>query len=34
LELKHQARWTACTGCWQSKMLLRYPLSGRALGNE
>jgi ribonuclease HI len=22
LELKHQARWAACTGCWQSKMLI------------
>ena len=26
LELKHQARWTACTNCRQSKMLMRYPL--------
>jgi ribonuclease HI len=24
LELKHQARWAACTGCRQSKMLMRY----------
>jgi hypothetical protein len=31
LELKHhQARWAACTGCRQSKMLMRYPLHGRA----
>jgi hypothetical protein len=26
LELKHQARWAACIGCRQSKMLIRYPL--------
>jgi hypothetical protein len=25
LELEHQARWAACTGCRQSKMLMRYP---------
>ena len=23
LELKHQARWVACTGCWESKMSSR-----------
>jgi hypothetical protein len=30
LELEHQARWAACAGCRQSKMLMGYPLSGRA----
>jgi hypothetical protein len=30
LELEHQARWAACAGCQQSKMLMRYPLPGRA----
>ena len=30
LELRLQARWTACTSCRQSKMLMRYPLPGRA----
>jgi hypothetical protein len=30
LELRHQARWTACTGCRQSKVLKRYPLFSRA----
>jgi hypothetical protein len=27
LEVKHQDRWTACTGCRQSNMLMRYTLS-------
>jgi hypothetical protein len=30
LEQKHQARWTARTGCRQSKVLMRYPLLSRA----
>jgi ribonuclease HI len=30
LEEKHQTRWTACTGCRQSKVLISYPLSSRA----
>jgi hypothetical protein len=30
LELEQQAMWAACTGCQQSKMLKRYPLSSRA----
>jgi hypothetical protein len=30
LELKHLARWATCTGCQQSKMLMRYPLLGRS----
>jgi hypothetical protein len=30
LELEHHARWAACTGCRQSKMLMRYPLPSRA----
>jgi hypothetical protein len=30
LELRHQARWAACTGCRQSKILMRYPLPSRA----
>jgi hypothetical protein len=30
LEQRHRARWTACTGCRQSKVLMRYPLTGRA----
>ena len=30
LEQKHQARWTACTGCRQSKVLMRYPLPSKA----
>ena len=30
LELKNQAKWTACTGCRQAKMLMRYPLPSRA----
>ena len=30
LDLEHQGRWAACTGCWQSEMLMRYPLSSRA----
>jgi hypothetical protein len=32
LEVRHQARWTACTGCQQSKVLMRYryPLPSRA----
>jgi hypothetical protein len=30
LEQKHQARWTACTGCRQSKVLMRYSLPSRA----
>jgi hypothetical protein len=29
MELKHQARWAACTGC-QFKMLMRYCLPSRA----
>jgi hypothetical protein len=29
LELRHQTRWTAYTGCRQSKMLMRYPLPSR-----
>ena len=29
LELRHQVRSTACTGFWQSKMLMRYPLPSR-----
>ena len=32
LELKHQARWAACTGCRQSKVLMSYPLTSRANG--
>jgi hypothetical protein len=31
LDLEHQARWTACTGCRQSKTLMRKPLSSRAI---
>jgi hypothetical protein len=27
LELKYQARWTACTGYLQSTMLIRYPFT-------
>ena len=30
MELKHHARCAACTGCQQSKVLMIYPLSGRA----
>jgi hypothetical protein len=30
LELRYQARWTACTGCRQFKMLMRYPLPSTA----
>ena len=30
LELEHQDRQAACAGCWQPKMLMRYPLSSRA----
>jgi hypothetical protein len=30
LELEHQARWTASANRRQSKMLMRYPLPGRA----
>jgi hypothetical protein len=30
LELRHQARWTACTGCRQTKVLMRYPMPSRA----
>jgi hypothetical protein len=30
LEQRHRARWTACTGYWQSKVLMRYPLPSRA----
>jgi hypothetical protein len=30
LELGHQAIWAACTGCQQSKMLMRYLLPSRA----
>jgi hypothetical protein len=30
LGLRHQARWTACTSCRQSKMLMGYPLLRRA----
>ena len=30
LELRHQGRWAACTGCRQSKMLMRYLPSSRA----
>jgi hypothetical protein len=30
LDLRHQARWTACTGCRQSEVLMRYPLPSRA----
>jgi hypothetical protein len=30
LELKHQARWTACTGCLQTELPMRYPVSRRA----
>ena len=30
LEHKHWARWTACTGCQQSKVLMRYALPSRA----
>jgi hypothetical protein len=30
LEQRHRARWTACTGCQQSKVLMRYPLTSRA----
>jgi hypothetical protein len=29
-ELRHQARWTACTSFWQFKMQMRYPLPNRA----
>jgi hypothetical protein len=29
LELRHQARQTACTSCRQSKMLMIYPLPSR-----
>jgi hypothetical protein len=28
-KLRHQARWTACGGCRQSKVLMRYPLPSR-----
>ena len=28
--VRHHARWAACTGCQQSKMLMRYSLSSRA----
>jgi hypothetical protein len=30
LEQRHRARWNACTGYWQSKLLMRYPLLSRA----
>jgi hypothetical protein len=30
LEQRHWARWTTCTGYWQSKVLMRYPLPSRA----
>jgi ribonuclease HI len=30
MEQKHRARWTACTGYRQSKVLKRYPLPSRA----
>jgi hypothetical protein len=30
LELRHQARWTACTSCGQSKVLMRYALPSTA----
>jgi hypothetical protein len=30
LELKHQAKWIACTGCRQSKVLMRYRLPSKA----
>jgi hypothetical protein len=30
LEQTHRARWTACSGCRQCKVLLRYPLPSRA----
>jgi hypothetical protein len=30
LEQRHRARWTACTRCRQSKVLIRYPLPSRA----
>jgi hypothetical protein len=32
LELRHHARWTACTGCRQSKVLMRYSLPSRSNG--
>jgi hypothetical protein len=30
LELRHRARWTTCSGCRQSKVLMRYSLPTRA----
>ena len=30
LEQRHHARWTACTGCRQSKMMMRFSLPTRA----
>jgi hypothetical protein len=30
IETGASARWVACTGCWQSKILMKYPLSSKA----
>jgi hypothetical protein len=32
LEQRHRERWTACTRCRQSKLLIRYPLT--SIANE